>query len=212
MSRPIYYSASPSALDRDGICASQTPSGAGDLTINGALASGGVATMGAAQHVTLYGGSDESGKTFTAYGTDYQGQAISESRAGPNAGTVSFSNNFKTITRVAVSAATAGAVEVGVDGTMETQWFPLNHYLSGGFNVGFGVDITGTMTYTVQHTFEDVFASTFNPATAKAFDHVDVSAKTADADGSYVSPCTAIRLKLSAFTSGSFKFNIDPAA
>ena len=40
------YAFAPTALDADGVCASQTLGGAGNLTIDGVLASGGVATLG----------------------------------------------------------------------------------------------------------------------------------------------------------------------
>jgi len=99
--------------DRDGVCASQTPSGAANLTINGALASGGSVTFDQPRQVTVYGGSDESGKTFTVTGTDETGTAASEVITGPNATTVTSTGYFATITQVASSAATAGAVEVG---------------------------------------------------------------------------------------------------
>ena len=36
-------------------------------------------------------------------------------------------------------------------------------------NVGLVVVVTGTITYTVQHTFEDPFDENFNPATATWF-------------------------------------------
>jgi hypothetical protein len=62
------------------------------------------------------------------------------------------------------------------------------------FNIGFGVVVTGTVNYTVQHTFDDVFSSTFNPSTAAWFDHPTIAALGANADGNYAFPVTAIRL------------------
>jgi hypothetical protein len=63
------------------------------------------------------------------------------------------------------------------------------------FNIGFGVAVTGTVSYTVQHTFDDVFAATFNPATAVWFNHASVAAATANADGNYAYPVRGIRLR-----------------
>jgi len=101
------------ASDRDGVCQSQTPGGAGDLTINGALASGGSVTFDQPRVVTIYGTGNEEGKTFTIVGTDEAGTAQTETLAGPNNSTVATNNYFATVTQVSVDAATAAAVEVG---------------------------------------------------------------------------------------------------
>ena len=57
------------------------------------------------------------------------------------------------------------------------------------FNVGFGVVVTGTVTYTVEHTFDD-------PAVGFTtwFPHPTVAAENANADGNYAFPVTGIRV------------------
>lgn len=63
------------------------------------------------------------------------------------------------------------------------------------FNVGFGCVITdGSPTFGIQHTFDDVFAPNFDPATATWFDHPTVTGAVADVDGNYAFPVTAIKL------------------
>jgi archaellum component FlaF (FlaF/FlaG flagellin family) len=62
------------------------------------------------------------------------------------------------------------------------------------FNIGFGVVVTGTVNYTVQHTFDDVNLTTFNPSTAVWFDHPTIAGLAVNADGNYAFPVTAIRL------------------
>lgn len=101
------------AADADGVCASQTPGGAGNLTINGALASGGTVTFDEPRQVTIAGTGNEAGKTFTITGTDETGAAASEAIAGPNNSTVTTTTYFATVTQVAVDAGTAAAVTVG---------------------------------------------------------------------------------------------------
>ena len=95
--------------DDDGVCQAQTPASPGALTINGVT--GG--TLGVGYYVTIYGGSNESAKIFRVTGTGNDDEAIIEYLQGPNNGTVSTKNTFKTVTEVYVSAATAGAVKVG---------------------------------------------------------------------------------------------------
>ena len=60
------------------------------------------------------------------------------------------------------------------------------------FNIGFAVIVTGTVNYTVQHTFDDVFSPAFNAGTATWFAHP--TSLGANADGNYAFPVTAIRL------------------
>lgn len=68
------------------------------------------------------------------------------------------------------------------------------------FNIGLGVTVSGTVTYTVQHTFDDVFASGFDPSSATWFDHPTLAADTANADGNYAYPVTGIRVSVTAGT------------
>ena len=57
------------------------------------------------------------------------------------------------------------------------------------FNVGFGVVVDGTVTYTVQHTFDD-------PAVEFTtwFSHPTVVDETANADGNYAFPVTGVKV------------------
>jgi hypothetical protein len=74
---------------------------------------------------------------------------------------------------------------------------PLDNYISP-FNVGFGVVVSAgaTVSYTIQHTFDDVFVANFNPATATWFPHEDLVTETANQDGNYAFPITAMRLNV----------------
>lgn len=63
------------------------------------------------------------------------------------------------------------------------------------FNVGFGVVVTGTVTYTVQHTFDNPW-TTANPTW---FDHPTVASKVSvNADGNYAFPVAAIKVAVTA--------------
>ena len=69
------------------------------------------------------------------------------------------------------------------------------------FAVGFGVVKIGTgdITFTVQHTFDNLYAET----SGTWFDHSTVSGKTASIDGNYDKPVCAIRLNAGATVSGT---------
>ena len=96
---------------------------------------------------------------------------------------------------------TLGAVAVSAP-------IPLNNY-STPFNVGIGCDISagGSLTYAVEHTFDDVFASTFNPSTATWFATAGLSGTT-DLNGNLAFPVTAVRINVSAWTSGTVTMTV----
>jgi hypothetical protein len=64
------------------------------------------------------------------------------------------------------------------------------------FNVGFGVTITGTPTYTVQHTFDNPWTT----ASPVWFNHPTVAAEDANADGNYAFPVAAIKVVITSGT------------
>ena len=111
-----YFAADGDAADADSICQSQTPAGGGeqDLTINGANASGGVATFTAARKVTVASAGTDDGRTFTITGTDVNGDSLVETLAGPDTATVTTAGYFRTVTQVTVDDDTAGAITVGM--------------------------------------------------------------------------------------------------
>lgn len=106
---------SPVAGATTAVTTAQLKGSAGNLTIDGTLASGGVATMDVPRNLTLtVATTDQSGITFTVTGTDEYGVTMTESRAGPNNNTVQLNKAFKTVTQVACSAAIAtNGVSVG---------------------------------------------------------------------------------------------------
>lgn len=70
--------------------------------------------------------------------------------------------------------------------------------------VAIGVKInSGTATYTVEHTFDDVFASTFTPGSAVWFPHSTLVTKSANADGNYAFPPIACRLNVTISSGGT---------
>jgi len=105
----------PIAPAATGVTTAQLLGAAGNLTIDGTRASGGVATLDAPRNFTLtVATTNQSGINFTVYGTDEYGAALVEVLAGPNNNTVQGKKAFKTITRVAASAAVAtNGVSVG---------------------------------------------------------------------------------------------------
>jgi hypothetical protein len=74
-------------------------------------------------------------------------------------------------------------------GTGSSPVIATDTYISP-FNVGFGVVVTGTVNYTVQHTFDNPQTNA-NPTW---FSHPTVASVTVSQDGNYAFPVAAIRV------------------
>jgi hypothetical protein len=95
-------------------------------------------------------------------------------------------------------------IRVTVGAVANSAPIPLDTY-RGPFNVGIGVVLSAgaSLTYTVEHTFDDVFAAGFDPDTATWFANTGLTNRTATLDGNYAFPITAVRLRVSAHTGGT---------
>jgi hypothetical protein len=192
------------AADSDGISVSQTPLAAGDLTITGALASGGVATLGAGKvqrRVIITSVGNDSARTFTIEGTNSAGTPISEELTGANAAAAQSARDYQTVTRIGVDAATAGAVTAGTNGVGATPWIPLDR-ARNPFAVGFGVTVDGTVTYRPQHTFDDVQRLNAPPPDVFRNDGTafDDPGATTSQDGNIAFPVAAFRVQINSGT------------
>ncbi len=78
-------------------------------------------------------------------------------------------------------------------GVGSSNILPTDLYISP-FNVGFGVVVTGTVTYTVQHTFDNVQTVT-SPVW---FAHPTIASKSDNQDGNYAFPVAAIKVLVTA--------------
>ena len=129
--KSVFLTADTVALDADGISVAATLSGSGNLTLGGALTSGGSATFNAGRIVTLLSAGDDSGDTFTVTGTDVNGDAQTEDITGANADTATGSKYFKTVTQIATDGASAGNVSAGINNSAADVVFAGRSRLKG---------------------------------------------------------------------------------
>ena len=190
------------ATDADGIAASQTPSGAGSLTLDGVLISGGALSLSVPQPVTITSAGNISASTFTVTGTDWKGDALVESIAGPNAGTSTTTGHFYTVTDVSIGGAAAAALTVGITAVAAFPWVELTQGLSE-FNYSYYVDI-GTATFQVESTLDDLRDTSITPVVNATVE----ASGSSDAGGSSTAPCTGIRVNVTAFTSGDITLTV----
>jgi hypothetical protein len=114
LGRVFVFDAVPIALSATAVCAAQTITGASNALINGASATGGVATLDVCRALSMIStNAGDTTQTVTVTGTDFYGQRQTETRTLNGTTIVNFLKSFKTVTRVAVSATTAGNLTVG---------------------------------------------------------------------------------------------------
>jgi hypothetical protein len=200
---------SMAVADDNGICASQTPAAGGvqSLTLNGALVSGGVATMDVPRILSVTSAGDDSGRTFTFTGTDRHGFTITEEVTGGNVAAAYTTKCFKTITGVTTDDDTAGAVIVGTSDAMFSGWHNVDR---SGDNYGFSVEVSAgaSLKYQVQYTRSDIFLRGFRETDAVVTDITGIL--DASSDGVFPGTVRAVRVRLLEYASGSIKFNFFP--
>jgi hypothetical protein len=109
-----YYDIVPTTIVTTAVAAAQPVAGAGNLTLNGTLATAGVVTFDVPRAVQI-DTSDAANTTQTATvtGSDVYGAPMTETIAFNGTTAVFGLKAFKTITQVAISAAITGNVNVG---------------------------------------------------------------------------------------------------
>jgi len=106
------------SADTAAIAALQTLGGAGNMNLTGTSVSDG-SNMDTT--VTLTSGGNISGTNFTITGTDASGATVSQTIAGPNAGTVTTTQKFLTVTQIATNGAVGTNTSAGFTATSGTQ-------------------------------------------------------------------------------------------
>ncbi len=210
MQRNASVTLTPTALSANGISTSQKPAAGGvqALTITGALAAAGVATLPQARRVGITSSADDTGRQFTVVGTDRYGRKVTETLVGPGLGlTVNTLNDFKTVTGISVDGNTAGNITVGTSGVISSQWIPLDRVSVA--NLGIGVHQSGVANWTVEYAMEDPFTPGvgFQPDTGipsfylTPYPHSVLAAQAANKSGFMTGqPATAVRLTINSFT------------
>jgi hypothetical protein len=119
-----------------------------------------IATLDTARRVLFTTVSDESAKTIYITGTNWAGDTISESLTGPAATTGYTALDYKTVTKIYVSAAFTGAVTVGTTTVASSPWVRMDEYALA--QSAMQATVSGTVNYTVQTSMDDTNSPT-NP-------------------------------------------------
>jgi len=204
------YDIDPADTDADGL-ADGNDSSVTSITIDGALASGGSFTSadGLAHRliITDAGGHDQRTATYTITGTNSNGDALTESLAGPNSSSsVETTEYFLTVTSITIASPTASStVDIGTVDEFMSPVYLLNWRSSEAATVAI-LGSSGTYQVDIQETFGDIYNDGI-AATNWVDKHAD---KSADLAGSLTLFATAVRVKSDSYTNGAeFQFHIN---
>lgn len=159
--------------DTDYLALSQTPAGAGFLTLA-------ESTITPPRYVTITSAGNDSGRTFTIVGVGPNGENQTENLTGANVATATSTKTFAFVESIFVDAATAGAVEAGVTQSGYSQWIPMDIYTRNQV-ITASATVSGTINYSLEYTNEDPFDHSFThqavafPATGSAFTNASTS-------------------------------------
>ncbi len=209
MGRPAVVTATLAAASANNICLSQSIAAAGNLVLNGTNVTAGIATLDAQRRILITSAGNDSGITFTIYGTTggATGTIQQEVVTGSNASTAASKLDFYTVTRIATSAATASTVTVGTNGVGASPWVMVNYHAQP-VNLSFAAVVTGTINYTLQYTYND-FWTVAGPATGgtsvastiqTAFNDPVLVSLTANAEGTLQFAATGWRVLVNSGT------------
>ena len=168
---PIYvYEITPATGTTVSIAAAQAVSGAGNLTINGTLATSGVATLDVPRNVIITSSSGtDTTQTATVTGTDAYAVPVVETITLTGTSSAQGLKAFLTVSKVAMSASTVGNVSAGT---------------GDKFGVPFRINKKGSMQAFWDATWNSGSATTTLGSTSTA------TATTGDVRGTYL-PATA---------------------
>jgi hypothetical protein len=196
------------AASSNAIALSQSP-GTAALTLNGAAVSGGIATIDTAtaanlaigRRVIITSGGNDSGITWAVVGTNSTGNRITDTVTGSNGGAAQSNLDFVTITSITPSAAVATTAIAGTNGVGSSPWVPMNFLGQSPMNIGMAVElVSGTATFSVQHTFDDPNNLPPGVSYPLPFNSALITGATATAEGSYSTPLVAVRLLITTGT------------
>lgn len=198
--RPKYLSFTPADEDTDGIANDLT--GAGPWTPNVASS----ISDGLAHQLSLSSSANLSGIDITIVGTDADGQAVTETRAGPNNNTVETAAFFASVSSItAASTLGANTMDVGWVDEFVSETIPLEVYLRGQ-TVNCQVNLTGTANFDIEDTMDDIRASSSPPPSQEDYvwlNDANFTNKSASLSAPLAVVARAIRLCVNSYSSGA---------
>lgn len=198
--RPKEYDIDPDDVDTNLIAESQTTTTAGgNLTLA-------TTSLDYARQIGITSAGNDTGLTFTVVGTDPDGYTQTEDITGVSATVAESTKYYKVISSIAVDGATTtGGVIVGTVDELVTQTIPLDWRSDVAANLN--VDVTGTINFTVQETFDDIqrpgLSAQSAAQNAQWINITALTSKTADTNSVATVGAHGVRLVVNSYTNGA---------
>ena len=183
------------------VAASQTPSGAGNLTLTATPV-----VLDKPRRILFTPAGDEAtnGTVWTIYGTDWNGNNVSETVNGVNNPTTVYTvYDYATVTQIAVNKAQVGAVTVGTNQIASSRPIFLDTFAPAPTAIQ--VSVLGTVNYTVQQSLDNPNALSGGYTAVTWANHPDAAlvAATGTAQGNYAYLPAIVRVTLNSETAGA---------
>lgn len=157
---------------------------------------------GLAHKISLTSTANLSAINITITGTDADGNAITETRAGPNNNTVSTTAFFKTVTNIsAASTLGANTMNVGWIADAVSKSLPLDHYARRPASVQ--VTISGTAAVDIAGTLSDIRDGGIQSSWTWLNDANFTNKSASLYDDLSVAGIRAIRLEVNSYSTGA---------
>lgn len=156
--RPVTLQLNLNNTSATKVALAQLRGSAGALTLTAAASA--IDTSGAARILLITTTENDSAVNYTVVGKDADGNAITETAALPNNTTASSSKAYSSVSSFTISAAITANMSVGTIGATLSAYsktVPLDFYARTGATVV--TEVTGTIVYTVQETFDPILVS-----------------------------------------------------
>lgn len=150
--RSVYITCGPYTAPSATNIRTATSVAAGTVTLNGSLYSSttGIATLDKPRRVLFTSAGNDSGITFTVTGTDWNNMPVTEVVTGANATTTYTVYDFKTVTSVVASGASAGTVSIGTNGIASSRPVFLDTYADSSTYIQTDTGGSSAITYSIQ--------------------------------------------------------------
>lgn len=202
------FTKSLAAAVANNICASQSGSAGTPLTINGAAAANGVATIDSVSSpnnvgalgrrvAIAYTGTDTS---FVIKGTNATGNNITDTAVG-SGGAATSNLDFVTVTSIIPVGGGLTGVTAGTNGVGASPWWLVNWRGYPPVNVSMAIEVLATtINFTIQHTYDDPNFLPPGAAFPLAFNDPIIVGQTTTQDGLIINPIKALRFLINSGT------------
>lgn len=143
---------------------------------------------------------------FTITGVGAGGAFVTQSITGPNNSTVYTATGYGIVSSIIPNATfiAASGVTAGFGTSGYTKMFAPSQWVQD-FDMGIGIVISGTITYTLQHTFDDIFNTSYASLFFFPSDDTAVVNSTTSKGTNYAFPIAASQVQVTGTGGGSLR-------